>query len=90
MRFVIFVSAMSLMGTGVALADQTADPVTVNDYTPAQKDAALSAARAAGYTGGQVTMFQAGDFFVRADKGGQVYQLTVRRDGKVFASMPAG
>jgi hypothetical protein len=71
-----------------AAAAEMARPATVNDYTPAQKDKAFSAARAQGYSGMAVTMAQAGDLFLKADKGGQQYLLTVTPDGKVYASTP--
>jgi hypothetical protein len=71
-----------------AAAAEMARPATVNDYTPAQKHKAFSAARAQGYSGMAVAMAQAGDLFVKADKGGQQYLLTVTPDGKVYASTP--
>ena len=42
---------------------------TVNSYTPAQAEQALAAAQAAGYTAGNVSFAQAGDFFINASRG---------------------
>lgn len=66
----------------------TTHPVTVNDFTPAQQQAAFRAVRAKGYSDPSVTMFQAGNVFVRGIKDGQVYQLTVTPRGQVYASTP--
>ena len=73
-----------------ALAAEMANPVTVNDYTSTQKDKAFAAARADGFTDPQVTMFQAGNFFLKGEKGGQSYLLTVTPQGKVYPSTPTG
>ena len=61
---------------------------TVNSYTPAQEKRADAAARSAGYTPGIVTMAQAGNLFLDATRGGELYSLTVTPDNKVFASTP--
>ncbi len=73
---------------GAARAAETPNPVTVNDYTPAQLDRAMAAARRDGFTAARVTMAQAGDLFLRADKGGMEYFLTVTPEGKVYPSTP--
>ena len=82
----------AMVGAGMVLfsAAAAAQPApTVNSYTPAQAQQALAAARAAGYTGSNVVTFaQAGDFFINASRGGQIYSLTVTPDGKVYASLP--
>jgi hypothetical protein len=77
-----------VLGAAPALAAEMARPATVDDYTPAQKDKAFAAARAQGYSGMAVTMAQAGDLFLKADRGGQEYLLTVTPEGKVYASTP--
>jgi len=61
---------------------------TVNDYTAAQFQGAAAAARAAGYNGFEITAVQDGNFFLRADKAGQRFFLTVTPDGKVYPSAP--
>lgn len=61
---------------------------TVNDYTAAQSSAAEAAARGAGYSQLEITMVQAGDFFLTGEKDGQKYFLTVTPDGKVYPSGP--
>jgi len=73
-----------------ALAAEMANPATVDDYTAAQKDKAFAAARADGYSAPVVTMFQAGDFFLKGEKGGKSYLLTVTPQGKVYPSTPTG
>jgi hypothetical protein len=88
MRFVPAIAIFYLALTAAAPAAQMAHPSTVDDYTPAQKDKAFAAAQAAGYSGMEVTMAQAGNLFLKADKGGQQYMLTVTPDGKVYASTP--
>jgi hypothetical protein len=88
MRAVPAISVLYLALAGAASAAQMANPATVDDYTQAQKDKAFAAARAQGYSGMEVTMAQAGDLFLKADKGGQEYAMTVTPDGKVYASAP--
>lgn len=61
---------------------------TVDSYTPAQAERADEAARKAGYTPGIVTMAQAGNLFLDATRGGEMYSLTVTPDAKVYASTP--
>jgi hypothetical protein len=73
-----------------ALAAEMAHPATVDDYTPAQKDRAFAAARADGFATPEVTMFQAGDFFLKGEKSGKSYLLTVTPRGKVYPSTPVG
>ncbi|HEX3756390.1 MAG TPA: hypothetical protein VHV26_15070 [Rhizomicrobium sp.] len=89
MRPMPAISILTLALTVAASAAQMARPVTVDDYTAAQKDKAFAEARAQGYSGMEVTMAQTGDLFLNADKGGQEYMLTVTPDGKVYASMPS-
>jgi hypothetical protein len=91
MRLMTIISASMLVlaaGAPVALAGETANPVTVNDYTPAQKAKAVSAAEAKGYTNLEVTMAQAGDLFFKGQAGGHTYLLTVTPDGEVYPSVP--
>ena len=61
---------------------------TVNDYTAAEFRRAETAARAAGYSAFELTMVQDGNFFLRGDKAGQRFSLTVTPDGKVYPSAP--
>lgn len=82
------VLALAAAGTTAAVAAETNNPVTVNDYTPAQKDRALSAVRSQGYTDVGVTMAQDGYLFVKGQKGNQLYRLVVSPEGKVTPSMP--
>lgn len=91
MRSILFYAASAfLLGMAPAMAAPapTAHPVTVDDFTLAQQQAAFRAVRAKGYTDPSVTMFQAGNVFVRGIKDGQVYQLTVTPNGQVYASTP--
>ena len=89
MHLVPAISVFMLAFTAVAQAAQVANPATVDDYTAAQKAKAFAAARAEGFSGMEVTMAQTGDLFLKADKGGQQYGLTVTPDGKVYASTPS-
>jgi len=61
---------------------------TVNDYTAADLDRAQAAAQAAGYKPLEVTTAQAGNFFMKGEKAGQTFFLTVTPDGKVYPSAP--
>jgi hypothetical protein len=88
MRAIPVISILYLGMVSAASAAQMAHPATVDDYTQAQKDNAFAAARAQGYSGMEVTMAQAGDLFLKANKGGQEYRMTVTPDGKVYASAP--
>ena len=91
MRLMTAISASALIMTAapaMALTMEMAHPVTVDQYTPAQKDKALGAARAQGYSDLSVAMYQAGSFFVKGDKGGNRYLMTVTPDGKVYPSTP--
>jgi hypothetical protein len=62
---------------------------TVNDYTAAESRRAEAAARSAGYSKPEITMVQAGNFFLKAEKAGQTYLVTVTPDGKVYPSSPS-
>jgi hypothetical protein len=61
---------------------------TVNDYTAADSGRAEAAARKAGYSNFEITMVQDDNFFLKGEKAGQTYFLTVTRDGKVYPSSP--
>lgn len=80
--------AAMIAGTAYAAQPASHPGPTVNDYTAAQSSAAEAAAQAAGYSQPEITMVQAGDFFLTADKDGQKYFLTVTPDGKVYPSGP--
>lgn len=91
MRLMTLISASMLaLAAGVPAAEavETSSPVTVNDYTPAQKAKAVSAAESQGFTNLEVTMAQAGNLFLKGLKGDQVYLLTVTPQGKVYPSTP--
>lgn len=66
--------------------DGNGNPGTVNYFTPAQKAQAFRAAAAAGFTPTVVGAFQDGNFFLTAQKEGELYQLTVVPSGHVYAS----
>jgi hypothetical protein len=59
---------------------------TVNDYTPAQEQRARAAATRQGYRVDKVIMAQDGNLNFTATKGGQNVQLTVTREGQVYAA----
>lgn len=61
---------------------------TVNDYTAAESARAEAAAQRAGYDNLEITMVQAGNFFLKGEKAGQSYFLTVTPEGKVYPSTP--
>jgi len=85
LAFAIF-GAMSAAGSA-ALPD--AHPgATVNDYTAAESGRAQAAARSGGYSKLEITMVQAGNFFLKGEKAGQTYFLTVTPEGKVYPSSP--
>lgn len=80
--------AGGLAGAPMAMAAPAAG--TVNAYSPAQERHAEAAARAKGYSGLEVTMAQAGNLFLKGEKGGKTFMLTVTPDGKVYPSTPVG
>ena len=89
MRLMTAISASVLvLAASPALTMEMSRPVTVDQYTPAQKDKALSAARAQGYSDLSVAMYQAGSFFVKGDKADNRYLMTVTPGGKVYPSTP--
>jgi len=61
---------------------------TVNDYTAEQSARAEAAAQKAGFNDLEITMAQAGNFFLKGEKAGQTYSLTVTPEGKVYPSTP--
>ena len=61
---------------------------TVNDYTAGQSQRAEAAARSAGFDKLEITMVQAGNFFLKGEKAGQNYFLTVTPEGQVYPSAP--
>jgi hypothetical protein len=85
--------AASVVGIGLGMANAALPAAhpgpTVNDYTAAESGRAEAAARAAGFSGLEITMVQAGNFFFKATKAGQDYFLTVTPEGKVYSSAPA-
>jgi len=95
-RTSIFLLLQTSMIAGLAAASIGADAAlpaahpgpTVNDYTAAQSGRAEAAARSAGFEKLEITMVQAGNFFLKGEKAGQSYLLTVTPDGKVYPSAP--
>ena len=81
-------SRMTLFSTAMVLAAAPALAQTVNDYTPAQQARAEAAVRAAGFAPLNVSWAQAGYLFVRAQKDGKLYYLTVSPTGETWASTP--
>ena len=80
--------AVMIAGTADA-ALPAADPgPTVDNYTAAQSGRAEAVAQAAGFDKFEITMVQAGNFFLKGDKAGQDYWLTVTPVGKVYPSAP--
>jgi len=93
MRLTVF-SLLTIGALGAAQVANAALPQahpgpTVNDYTAAQSGRAEVAAKGAGYGDFQITMVQAGNFFLKSDKDGQSYILTVTPNGKVYPSSPS-
>jgi hypothetical protein len=91
-RFCCFLVA-SAVGIGApaayaALPEAHPGP-TVNDYTATESGRAKAAARAAGFDKLEITMVQAGNFFLNAEKAGQTYFLTVTPEDKVYPSAPS-
>lgn len=60
----------------------------MNDYTAAQSQRAVTAARGAGFGDPRIIMVQDGNFFLNAEKSGQIHSVTVTPEGKVFSSVP--
>src|SRR5690242_7545747 len=93
LTFVTLVSAV-LAGTAYAggavygALPQAHPGPTVNDYTAEQSGRAEAAAQKAGFSNLEITMVQAGNFFLKGEKAGQTYSLTVTPDGKVYPSTP--
>ncbi|MES2294373.1 MAG: hypothetical protein V4527_13805 [Pseudomonadota bacterium] len=85
MRLAAIIGLVGLIGTQV-LAASTLNSGTVNSYTPAEADRARAAVTKAGYTPETIAMAQDGNFFFNAKQGGQTYQVTVTRAGKVYAN----
>ena len=82
MRNVLLAAAVIVAGTTAAIAAQT----TVNSFSPAQEGHAKEAITQAGYRPEALAAVQDGNFFFTATKGGDVYQATVTKNGKVFVS----
>ncbi len=88
-KFAIICVGLVLVGALPAFADDgNGSPGTVNYFTPAQKVTAFGASTKAGYTPTIVEAFQDGNFFLRADKGGERFEVTVVRSGQVYPSTP--
>lgn len=63
---------------------RTGATATVNSYTPAQADHARQEARGAGYIPEAIAAAQDGNFFLTAERGGEIHQVTVTPSGKVY------
>ncbi len=82
-------AAIGVHGTPASAALPSAHPgPTVNDYTAAQSRRAEAAAQSAGFDKLEITMVQAGNFFLKGEKAGEKYLLTVTPDGQVYPSAP--
>lgn len=93
MRLIVL-SLLTIGALGAANAANAALPEanpgpTMNNYTAAQSDRAEAAAKGAGYGDFRITMVQAGNFFLKGDKDGESYLLTVTPNGKVYPSSPS-
>ena len=90
--FLLYTSTIATFGGASTLANAALPPAhpgpTVNDYTAAQSARAEAAARSAGFGNLEITMVQAGNFFLKGEKDGQSYSLTVTPDAKVYSSTP--
>jgi len=79
--------AIAALDTGAFGALPLAHPgPTVDDYTAAQSQRAEAAARRAGFADLEIVMVQDGNFFLKGQKAGQSYSLTVTPDGAVYPS----
>jgi len=92
-RIVALVSATivgtaCLGGAAYGALPQAHPGPTVNDYTAEQSARAEAAAQKAGFNNLEITMVQADNFFLKGEKAGQTYSLTVTPEGKVYPSTP--
>jgi hypothetical protein len=86
MRGTIIITATLLaLGATSALAQQGVTGST-NGYTAAQRSSAEAAVKAAGFNPVSIVSAQGGNIFVRGEKGGQPFIITVTSDGKVYPS----
>ena len=82
-------AGLVLLGAAPAFAeDGNGNPGTVNYFTPAQKERAFGASARAGYSPTLVEAYQDGNFFMRAEKGGERFEVTVVRSGQVYPGTP--
>lgn len=84
MKIISLAAALMAVSATAALAQSG----TVNSYTSADAAKAKAAVQAAGFTPGDITSAQAGNFFVAAKKDGATYVVTVTPDGHVYAGPP--
>lgn len=77
---------LALAGAALLLAVSPVMAQTSNDFTAAERARAERAARAAGFTGATVLYAQAGTLFLKAQKGGKTFAVTVTSDGRAHAS----
>jgi hypothetical protein len=86
MRGTIIITATLLaLGATSAFAQQGVTGST-NGYTAAQRSTAEAAVKAAGFNIVSIVSYQGGSMFVRGEKGGTPYIITVTADGKVYPS----
>jgi hypothetical protein len=79
---------IALAGMALVLAAGSAMAQTVNDYTPTEQARAERAVRAAGFVPRGVSMAQDGYLFLRAEKDGKLYVITVSPRGETWPSTP--
>jgi hypothetical protein len=84
------VLGMMAIGTADAALPNAHPGPTVDDYTAAQTGRAEAAAKAAGFDRLEISMVQDANFFLKGEKAGQDYDLTVTPDGHVYPSTPLG
>jgi hypothetical protein len=75
-----------IIASGLVAAPALAQ--TVIDYTPTEQARAEAAVRAAGFVPLNVNWAQAGYLFVKAQKDGMLYDITVSPQGTTWASTP--
>lgn len=86
---ICFLLPAAMIATAASAALPPAQPgPTVDDFTAAQSQRAEAAAQQAGFNQLEITMVQDGNFFLKGEKAGQSYFLTVTPNGQVYPSTP--
>jgi len=86
MRFRMLALAALLSAGTSAFAQSTEFAGTVDEVTPAMKSRDEAAVTRAGYHPTTLQFGQDGNLFFTATKGGETYDATVTRAGKVYVS----